>query len=206
MACCSNMVHPHSSSPSPLPGNVDDEGIDFAKRTSNLSSIFATDPTYNLHRATLEDWRKQYEASERNLGRKQANCSSVRSDLYQILGLFFVFQGVILTAIAQANYLRCHNWRLPFFLCLITSISAFAACLQKLKELVEFTEQFRLEKAHYISLHKSIERLKEEGMHFDVQNGQPELAGPYTEKEFRGKGNVDYLYKSFFRFCSVWII
>ncbi|KAI5073880.1 hypothetical protein GOP47_0011893 [Adiantum capillus-veneris] len=212
MACC--YAGPSSASSPVLPNVLqmssfigddhDDDGIVFEKRSSNLPSIFTSEN--HEHRVTLEDWTKQYESSERHLVRKQANCSSARSDLYQILGLFFVFQGVVLTAVAQANQLRCHNWILPFFLCLLTSLAAFGACLQKLKEISELTEQHRLERAHYVSLRRSIENLKQEGVSFDVRKGQPELKGPYTEAESSGRGSIDNVCSSFSHFCSVWIL
>ncbi|MCO5608344.1 hypothetical protein L7F22_062552 [Adiantum nelumboides] len=207
MATCCHAGSSSTSSPSHATGGQiddDDDRIKFEKRSSNLPSIFTS---ANIeHRVTLDDWTKQHETSERHLIRKQSNCSSARSDLYQILGLFFVFQGVILTAVAQANMLKCHNWILPFFLCLIASVAAFGACLQKLKELSEFTEQHRLERAHYVALHRSMEKLKQEGVSFDLRHGQPELKGPYTEAESSGKGSVDNLWSSFSHFCSVWIL
>ena len=179
--------------------------IVYEKPRPKLHTIFACDPVYNEHRVMLEDWTKQLEASERSLARKQASGSSARADLYQILGLFFVFQGVVITAAAQSNLLKCNNWYLPFMLSLIVSVAAFAAAIQKLKEEADFKKQSRLEKAVHRSIYNSLDKLRQDGVHMDLQLGQPELQGPYTESEIRGKGHFDKVWATMSRFSSVWV-
>lgn len=184
-------------------GAEDFDDIVFPKRPPQLAAIY--NAAHQEHRLALEDWTRQLEASERNLGRKLSNCSSSKSDLYQIFGLFFVFQGVIVTAVAQASKLTCPNWGLIFSLSLIVSLATIGACVQKLTELAEFKEQHLLERSLYLALYKSIENLKEQGPDFDLVNDQPELRGGYTRDEITGRGSLASGYSSLERFFSVWV-
>ncbi|XP_073388711.1 uncharacterized protein [Physcomitrium patens] len=42
--------------------------------------------------------------------KKKKQTSSLYNEIYQLVGFYSVFQGVLLTAVAQSNLLTCHNW------------------------------------------------------------------------------------------------
>lgn len=146
------------------------------------------------------------DASSSNLARKLSSRNTSTSDLYQILALFFVFQGVVLTAVAQASALTCHNWPLVFSLSAISFLAAFGSSVQKLREIAESHEQYLLERAVYSSLYKKIDLLKEFGSDLDLQAHQPELRDAYIKKETTGSGSLAGWGTNLTNFCRVWVL
>lgn len=179
--------------PNPTSSINDFKDLDYPKRTPKLESIEDSRP----HKLTLEDWKSQLNASSKNLVRKLSSRNSSTSDLYQILALFFVFEGVVITAIAQATALRCHNWYLVLLLSAIAFIATLCACIHKLKEIAEAHKLYLEEKAVCSSLFNSIEKLKEKGSDFELQTEQPTLRLTYTDREDQSRGSVS---------SKVWLI
>jgi len=73
-------------------------------------------------------------ASRVDKKRKQSN--SLMNEIYQLVGFYSVFQGVLLTAVAQSNMLVCHNWWTAFFLSLLASLVTVAGVIQKYRSVL----------------------------------------------------------------------
>ena len=81
----------------------------------------------------FDDWERSLEVSLKRREYKEAQRDAIRNEIYQVIGFYIVFQGVIFTAVAQASSLRCHNWWTSFMLSLLTSLVTIGAVLQKLQ-------------------------------------------------------------------------
>ncbi|KAH8913182.1 hypothetical protein BDL97_17G026100 [Sphagnum fallax] len=74
-----------------------------------------------LNRA-LTDWEKR------------TRSINTKNELYQLIGFYGVFQGVVLTAVAQTNLIRCSQSWGPSSLSLLASVATIASVYAKLKD------------------------------------------------------------------------
>jgi hypothetical protein len=70
----------------------------------------------------LEEWDKQFQVSQDSKLQEEARLKSAKRDLYQWIGFYSVFQGVVFTTVAVSNTLGCRQSWGPTFLSLIASI------------------------------------------------------------------------------------
>lgn len=89
---------------------------------------------YQKLKLAFDDWEKTFETFQKRREYKEAQRDAIRNEIYQVIGFYIVFQGVIFTAVAQASVLRCHNWWTSFLLSLLTSLVTIGAVLQKLSD------------------------------------------------------------------------
>jgi hypothetical protein len=89
---------------------------------------------YTKLKHAFDDWEKSLETSLKRREYKEALRDAIRNEIYQVIGFYIVFQGVIFTAVAQASVLRCHNWWTSFLLSLLTSLVTIGVVLQKLQD------------------------------------------------------------------------
>lgn len=99
---------------------------------SNLEALYSGQ--YEKLRRAFEDWEKTFETFQKRREYKEAQRDAIRNEVYQVIGFYILFQGVIFTAVAQASTLRCQNWWTSFLLSLLTSLVTIAVVLQKLSE------------------------------------------------------------------------
>jgi hypothetical protein len=60
---------------------------------------------------------------ENRIYKTEDKLSSVKNEIYQVVGFFSAFQGLLITAAAQSNLLRCNN------VGFILALSAFATAV-----------------------------------------------------------------------------
>lgn len=102
-------------------GSDSDEGrVCLAKM--EIDNIIWIRKTMRLQVA-LEEWVKKEKLFAARSDRKRKQSLSVKNEIYQLLGFYSVFQGVLLTAVAQSGLLYCNNWWTAF------SLSALASCV-----------------------------------------------------------------------------
>ncbi|KAG0563453.1 hypothetical protein M758_8G032100 [Ceratodon purpureus] len=99
---------------------------------SNLEEL--NSGRYTKLKLAFDDWEKSLETSLKRREYKEALRDAIRNEIYQVIGFYIVFQGVIFTAVAQASVLRCHNWWTSFLLSLLTSLVTIGVVLQKLQD------------------------------------------------------------------------
>ena len=68
----------------------------------------------------FQEWEKAFDSSKNQTEMYKAQRGLIRNEIYQLIGFFIVFQGVMFTAVAQASVLRCTNWWAPFTLSICT--------------------------------------------------------------------------------------
>jgi hypothetical protein len=72
-------------------------------------------------RLLLRDWEKNYKVARERIEKKETRTINAKAELYQLLGFYSVFQGVVLTAVAQSNTLFCLSSWAPASLSLLAS-------------------------------------------------------------------------------------
>ncbi|CAM6027681.1 unnamed protein product [Sphagnum balticum] len=150
----------HSASRSLSSGVV---GITGTAELGTLLEI-ENDPILRLQ---LKNWEEQAKSISRRIERKENRTYAVKNEVYQLLGFYLVFQGVVLTAVAQASVLTCEEWWSPFILSSMTSIVAIVGVYQKLQSLHDVEDNLREERISYQVLSRNIQLFKRKGRSFD---------------------------------------
>jgi len=70
----------------------------------------------------LEEWEKQFKASRDSRLKQESEVNDAKNELYQWIGFYSVFQGVVFTGVALSNNLGCRQSWGPTSLSLIASI------------------------------------------------------------------------------------
>ncbi len=96
----------------------------------------------------LETWRNEVRVLQKRIDRKEQQSSQIKNEVYQLVGFFIVFQGVLYTAVAQAQVLDCRNWSTVFVLSLLASAAAIAGVTQKLLQLEDIQKTIKKEEEH----------------------------------------------------------
>jgi len=136
---CNNAMSSSSSSSSP---EVD---IVIVPNALCLSQIEG----HPLLKLKLKDMENQAAAIARKIERKETRTFVVKNEIYQLLTFYVVFQGVVLTAVAQASMLKCRHWWAPFTLSLIASAMTFVGVYQKLETFRQVRDDFENERFNF---------------------------------------------------------
>jgi len=99
------------------------------KSTAHSLRIIDKDPEKKLF---LKNWETKRSDLNKKINSKSTDVITVKGDLYQFIGLYSVFQGVILTAVAQSNSLSCNSAWAPGLLSLFASVVTLASVYSKL--------------------------------------------------------------------------
>ncbi|CAK9220531.1 unnamed protein product [Sphagnum troendelagicum] len=147
--------------------------------TAELQTLLEieNDPILKLQ---LRNWEEQAASISRRIERKENRTYVVKNEIYQVLGFYIVFQGVVLTAVAQASALTCRQWWSPFTLSLIASIVTIVGVYQKLQVLHDVEQNLREERNSFQVIARNIQLFKKKGTKFnfaeDVKRGEPRAA------------------------------
>jgi Flp pilus assembly protein TadB len=114
----------------------------------------------------LKDWEKQFKVARERIETKTTRTNSAKNDLYQWIGFFSVFQGVVLTAVAQASTLGCQQSWAPASLSLIASVVTIVSVRFKLKSYRALEDNLANETHDSKILHEQIAELKTQGTSF----------------------------------------
>lgn len=78
----------------------EDQQVPAYKVAANLTKIFEN-AKYKLHRTALQDWQRREKDLFDKVSRRQTRSADLTNQIYNIIGWFAVFQGVVLTAVSQ---------------------------------------------------------------------------------------------------------
>jgi len=93
-------------------------------RIRTLTKVKGLDPTKeNLWKVAFEHYSERLRTSENLRNTKKEEMRSIKNEIYQVVGFFSAFQGLLITAALQSNLLRCNN------VGFILALSAFATAL-----------------------------------------------------------------------------
>ncbi|KAG0581977.1 hypothetical protein KC19_3G025100 [Ceratodon purpureus] len=109
-----------------------------------------------IHKKALEEWERKEKLFSSRVERKSTKVGNLKNEVYQLIGFFSVFQGVVLTAVSQSNLLHCNNKVYPIILSVLASAVTIAAIAQKLIQISSFQKTIYSEEASLKdAVHKS---------------------------------------------------
>ena len=83
----------------------------------------------------LASWEKKDKLFTSRIDRKRKQSSDLQNEVYQLIGFYSVFQGVLLTAVAQSNLLHCNNTWTATLLSALASFVTVIGVLLKLRNI-----------------------------------------------------------------------
>lgn len=126
-------------------------------------------------RRKLEQWEKEEDIVRQRIENKESSRSNTQNEIYQLFALYFVFQGVVLSALFQAaggssnsSNSLCKLWWLPFSLSLVTSIATITATFHKLFKHGKLQHAVEQEKKFAKAIFNLIEDIRLHGRAYDI--------------------------------------
>ncbi|KAG0555518.1 hypothetical protein KC19_12G174700 [Ceratodon purpureus] len=117
-----------------------------------------------LHSLAEDFWKDEAAEASHRLDASSSSLAVSNNELYQLIGFYSVFQGVLLTASAQSNLLRCSHWWIPIILCILATIITCWGVWLKLNEVREFRDRrnkFNVQLNHRISQLSSLRQYRQ---------------------------------------------
>jgi hypothetical protein len=94
------------------------------RRIRTLAQVQGLELTpINLWTVAFKDFSETATRYENVFYKREEEMRSVKNEIYQVVGFFSAFQGLLITAAAQSNLLRCNN------VGFILALSAFATAV-----------------------------------------------------------------------------
>ena len=91
--------------------------------------------------------QREIEKLEKNNKKQEQRVRNLETKSLQVLNLYFVFQGVILTSVSNSSSLRCHNWWIPFSLSLLAATLNLYALVDNVSKILKSKEEIDQAKA-----------------------------------------------------------
>ena len=84
-----------------------------------------------LLREALKETKESMQALEAKMEKRRKHTDGLLSEVYQLVGLFSVFMGVVYTAVLQSTRYTCQHVWSPISLCLLVYIAICIVATQK---------------------------------------------------------------------------
>jgi hypothetical protein len=91
-----------------------------------------------VYAKALQEWSRKESLFTSRVERKKSKVADLKNEIYQLIGFFSVFQGVLLTAVSQSSLLHCKNAWSPIVLSVVASIITIFGVVQKLRKINAF--------------------------------------------------------------------
>jgi hypothetical protein len=115
-------------------------------RIRNLVLIKGLDDNRtNLLKVALEEWESEAEVYGKRVDKRQNEVRNIVNEIYQVVGFYSAFQGLLLTAVAQSNLLHCNNLGFPLALSALATFVAVVGIGQKSLNILQFNKLIRSE-------------------------------------------------------------
>ncbi|KAH9544235.1 hypothetical protein CY35_13G108000 [Sphagnum magellanicum] len=106
------------------------EMTDAEKRIRTLAKVKELEPTKNnLWKVAYEHFSERLTICKNRIYKREEEMRIINNEIYQVVGFFSAFQGLLITAAAQSNLLHCNN--VGFILALsafATAVALFGIC------------------------------------------------------------------------------
>jgi hypothetical protein len=122
--------------------------------------------------------------------------ASLKNEVYQLIGFFSVFQGVVLTAVSQSSLLYCHNKWSPIALSVLASVISTFGVIQKLNQINDLQRNVDQEERDFATAVLVGQRLRQPGSEgIDFVELNVELEHKSTQKsKLSQKRHIAWLY------------
>ncbi|CAM6051368.1 unnamed protein product [Sphagnum compactum] len=140
------------------------------RRIRNLLLIKGLeDNRTNLLKVALEEWQSNAEVFGKRVDKKQKEVRNIMNEIYQVVGFYSAFQGLLLTAVAQSNLLHCNNLGFPLALSALATFVAVVGIGQKSLNILQFNKLIQSEDPTRKAYLNRVDKLKELGTAFDFK-------------------------------------
>ncbi|KAG0586615.1 hypothetical protein KC19_2G103800 [Ceratodon purpureus] len=119
-----------------------------------------------VYRTALAEWRRQVTLFASRVERKIQRSGALKNEIYNMLGFYSVFQGVLLTGTSQSNYLHCPNVGLPIALSFFASLCTLVHIWRKFKVISGLQKTISSEEVSLKEAKSRILALEEKGEAF----------------------------------------
>ena len=99
-----------------------------------------------IYKKALAEWEREVAFFESRVERKTKRSEGLKEEIYSVIGFYSVFQGVLLTAASQSNYLHCLNVGIPIALSAFASVGTLVHIGQKFQVIRGLQKNIDLEK------------------------------------------------------------
>ncbi|CAM6014963.1 unnamed protein product [Sphagnum balticum] len=124
----------------------------------------------NMCKVALEEWQNTAELFVKRIDKKNEEARSIRNEIYQVVGFYSAFQGLLITAVAQSNLLQCHNVGFPLALSALATVAALIGMGQKNAAIRELKMTIKSETPTRKALVARVEELKQKGTDFNLRS------------------------------------
>jgi hypothetical protein len=126
----------------------DDEELGVARLPQcyeEIKNLLEIQKSPNPIYAKALEWSKKETLFTSRVERKKKKVANLKNEVYQLIGFFSVFQGVLLTAVSQSSLLHCNNWWSPILLSVVASVVTISGVVQKLMQIKAFQKTIHSE-------------------------------------------------------------
>lgn len=102
-----------------------------------------------VYKAALVEWQSNLELYSSKVERKTWRVESLKNGIFNMIGFYSVFQGVLVTASSQSSVLHCRNVGLPIALSVCASIVTLFGILQMFSKIHELDSSIFVERIQY---------------------------------------------------------
>ena len=116
---------------------VGSEGKGFVIEYERIKN-FLDVKNHPVYSSALEEWTRELKDARTNLVDKGKEKADLTTQVYNIVGFFSVFQGVVLTAVSQlasGSLPKCQKTWFPILLSLVATLVAVVALFSKFRDL-----------------------------------------------------------------------
>ncbi|CAK9860766.1 unnamed protein product [Sphagnum jensenii] len=122
-----------------------------------------------LCKVALEEWEKNGILFRNHVDKLKQETRNNRNEIYQLVGFFSAFQGLLFTAVAQSSLLHKNNRGFPLALSAFATVLTVIGVGQKNMQIREFRKTIKGEDPTRQVLDARVRKLKEQGIKFSFQ-------------------------------------
>lgn len=104
-------------------------------KVDKWDSLNEDDKEKLVAKEALVEWKDQVQDLEAKVEKRTKHTNQLTNELYQLLGLYSVFVGVVFTAVLQSTRFECRHVWSPIVLCLIAYFGTLFIIDKKSKEI-----------------------------------------------------------------------
>lgn len=120
------------------------------------------------HSFRLKHYQDEYSAYCSQLVSQEDSCRIRQNEMYQLLAMFALIQGVVFSAVAQSTMLNCYHRCLPISVSCITSFATIVALVRELIAIGELQHDMERTRERASAASHMIEEIKLKGEDFDL--------------------------------------
>jgi hypothetical protein len=115
--------------------NINPEMENFEREIRNLVDVYESDVNEKslLLRQALKETKESVQALEAKVEKRRKQTDGLLFEVYQLVGIFSVFEGVVYTAVLQSNRYTCQHVWSPISLCLLVYVAICIVANQKFR-------------------------------------------------------------------------